>query len=462
MSKKIIALIIASTIGLVALSLVQAYLIKNTYSLKKDAFIDTVIKEVDQIDKYASPIDSIYDNLFEKFIKEVDSYHLKSITKEKLLDRLEVITDSLNPSFIKAYESFLTSKNLTYNLKYQKILKKIVLLDSVQKDTVFASDALNPYSLIGYDFKIDPDLRVGNSTSQTERSFKKVINGKEEKVSYQLHFESQNYINIDDWDRIIFNQMKGLLLTSFFIFLFVIGVLYFSIKNLITQKKIADIKTDFVNNITHELKTPLATLSLATKILNKQEVVQQSTPTKATLKIIERQHLKLQKLIDQVLNNSLGYKEIILQKETVVMSTYLHTVLDDFQVSLPEEIILKRSISKMDNVLSVDTFYMTTALVNILENAVKYGGSNLTVGAQINQQNIEISIKDDGIGIAKKDYKLLFEKFFRAENKNKHDVKGLGLGLYYSNQIIKAHQGIILVESEKNKGTIFTVKLPLT
>ncbi len=459
MSKKIILLIIASIIGLSALSLIQAYLIKNTYSLKKEVFVDKTMKAVDDIDDHATPIDSIYDILSDKFIKELDNYSLKIIDKEYLLERLHVITDSLNPAFIKEYEKSIKEKKLGYNLKYHKILKSIIVSDSVHKDTVFKQIKEKEYKLIGYDFKSDPMLRVGNSTSETERSFKKVIRNKEKRVSYRLYFQSENYINIDDWNSIIFNQMRGLLLCSFFIFLLVIGILYYSIKNLISQKKIADVKTDFVNNITHELKTPLATLSLATKIL-KNQTIQESKSVNSTIETIERQQLKLQKLIDQVLNNSLGYKDILLQKEEVVISNYLHTVLDDFKVTCSDEISLKRQILDTKTRINLDTFYCTTVLVNILDNAIKYGGTNIVVSSKLHQNNVTISIQDNGIGIPKKHQKIIFEKFFRSENKNIHNVKGLGLGLYYSNQIIKAHQGVLSVVSEKDTGTIFTVKLP--
>jgi signal transduction histidine kinase len=242
----------------------------------------------------------------------------------------------------------------------------------------------------------------------------------------------------------------------------VIGLLYYSIKNLITQKKIADIKTDFVNNITHELKTPLATLTLATKMLKKDEIRQQPQRVDDTINTIERQNKRLQKLIDQVLSNSLGYNEIQLHMESVNIETYVNTVLDDFLWSVKSEnITLNRQFSGSKKTIHLDKFYTTTALLNVLENAVKYAGEDININCSVESESaLKIVIKDNGIGISDKDQKHLFDKFFRAGNKEIHNVKGLGLGLYYTNQIIKAHNGNIQVESKKDKGSTFILTIP--
>nr|WP_254453219.1 HAMP domain-containing sensor histidine kinase [Winogradskyella undariae] len=250
---------------------------------------------------------------------------------------------------------------------------------------------------------------------------------------------------------------------SLLIFCFVFGLLYYSIKNLITQKKIADIKTDFVNNITHELKTPLTTLSLASEMLKNPLVKKDSQHFDATINTIERQNKRLQKLIDQVLSNSLGYKEIKLIKKPVEIEAYLNTVLDDFSlIPYTKNVTLNRVFLAKNKVIKIDKFYITTALLNILENAVKYSNDNcvITFNAEIDS-DLKISITDHGIGISEENHKHLFDKFYRVEDKALHNVKGLGLGLYYSNQIVKAHHGTITVKSEKDIKTTFVITLPI-
>lgn len=463
MSKKIIVLIIASILGLIALSLVQGYLIKNTYTLKKDAFITIAEEAINGIDDYETRLDSIDDVWSDTFIEEVDKFSVKEISKEKLLERLQKITDSLNPSFLREYHKIMTKQKLGYDLKYHRTLQTIILTDSTKSNIIFKANLEKPFTLLGNTFTNNPGLYVGNSTWQTERSFNKKIGGVEKDVSYQLYLKSSKEMNIDDLNIILFNQMRGLLLLSLFIFVFVIGVLYYSIKNLITQKKIADVKTDFINNITHEFKTPLTTLSLATKILKKQKEIHKEITTVTTIDTIERQNIRLQKLVDQVLDNSLGYQEIVLQKEVVHILDYFPTLINDFQLSLKEDtVIINSTIPNSNTTISLDKFYMTTAILNILENAVKYGSSLINIIILVTNNDLEVRIEDNGIGMSKKHLKQVFEKFYRIANQQIHNVKGLGLGLYYSSQIIKAHRGTILLESEEGKGSTFILKIPFS
>ncbi|TCI84638.1 sensor histidine kinase [Tenacibaculum sp. M341] len=462
MSKKIIVLIIASLIGLICLSFIQGYLIKNTYSLEKKFFKEKAEKEIGKITAHNSPLDSLHDVFGDVFIKDLDTYNAKRISKSELITRLKELRDSINPVFIKEYDKEAKLKNIPHKLKYHKTLKHIILYNEEGVDTIFKAAKNKEYTLLGYEFKNDPDLFIGKSSSQTERSFEEKKEGETKKITYKILFQVENNINIDDWNAIILNKMKGLLIFSVLIFVFVIGILFYSIKSLITQKKIADVKTDFINNITHEFKTPLATLSLATKMLNKSEEVHSSEILKGTVHTIERQNNRLQKLVDQVLHNSIGYKEIDLHKEPVAIREYLTTLLNDFELTLTnKEIILQKEIIQTDKKINIDAFYMTTAILNVLENAVKYGGDQIMVTTNIENENLILSVIDNGIGISKKHLNNLFDKFYRVDNTEVHNVKGLGLGLYYSNQILKAHEGLISVKSEKEQGSTFKIQIPL-
>jgi signal transduction histidine kinase len=463
MVKRINRLITASIFGLIALSVIQGYLIRNTYILEKESFLNKANKTISRIDDYTPAVDSINEIWQNLFIKTLDKYDAKFIKKEEALNRLRKVTDSLNASFIKEYNKELATKNLKFDLKFHKIIKNIVLLDSIKNDTIFKENKTTPYRLLGDKFTHKGEHQISNSLWNTDRSGTVKVNGEERKFSYGLNFETQDYININGWQRIILSNMSLLLIMSVMIFAFVIGLLYYSIKNLITQKKIADIKTDFVNNITHELKTPLATLSLATKILKKEPVIVASKNADATVNTIERQNKRLQNLIDQVLNNSLGYKEIQLKKERLILNDYLHTILDDFLISVNEkDVNVDINIKTNNATVLIDKFFFTTALFNILENAIKYSDESVKINFTATCTNVfKIVIQDNGIGILSENKKLIFDKFFREGNKEVHNVKGLGLGLYYTNQIIKAHKGRIEVLSVKDKGAVFTIEIPL-
>ena len=464
MLKKIRLLIISSVLGLLALSLVQGYLINNTYKLEKAAFITETRKSISRIDDLSPSLDSINDVWQNNFLNLVADYYVKSINKKEVLDKLNLKTGSINQFYIEKYQKEISKKDIGYDLKFQKIVKTIIVLDSlgVQNDTIFESKTKPSFHLLGEKFTIEEGHRVSGSLWLTDHTFQRELDGEIQPITFNLQFETEDRMNIDDWKKIVLRRMTTLLILSVLIFLFVFGLLYYSIKNLITQKKIADIKTDFVNNITHELKTPLATLTLATKMLKKEEVLLKPTIIESTINTIERQNIRLQKLIDQVLNNSLGYQEIKLNKEVVNTNEYLNMIVDDFQLSLDSKSITFNKNITTNQDITIDKFYFTTALLNVLENAIKYGREDLVINFSAKTDtNFTVSIKDNGIGIPKKQQLFLFDKFYRVGNKEVHNVKGLGLGLYYTHQIIKAHKGAIFVESEENIGTTFTIQIPI-
>ena len=462
MHRKIRLLIIVSIVGLLALSLIQGYLINNTYKLEKTAFISETRQSISRIDDLSPNLDTINDIWQESYLNVIVDYQLGLIQKNQILSKFDSITNTINDLYIEVYQKDLRDRNIDENLKFQKIVKSIIVLDSIKNDTIFKLKNEKPFHLLGDKFTIEDGHKVSSSLWLTDHTSDRIINGELKEIAFDLQFETEDRMNIDGWKKIVLGRLASLLSISILIFLLVFGLLFYAIKSFITQKKIADIKTDFVNNITHELKTPLSTLSLATKMMKANEVISSSESSKSIVNIVERQNVRLQKLIDQVLHNSLGYQEIKLNKEPVVASDYLNIIIDDFQLSLDDKKIqIDKNINTNQNIY-IDKFYFTTAVLNILENAVKYGNEPLKITiSAISDHNFTLVITDNGIGIPKKELQFLFEKFYRVGNKEIHNVKGLGLGLYYTNQIVKAHQGKIFVESEIDKGSIFTIQIPI-
>ncbi len=463
MRRKIKLLIGAAILGLIALSIIQAYLINNTYKLKRDAFINEMRRSISQIDDFSPALDSLSDIWQDHFLSRIADYKVDQASKADILKGLEIVIDSINETYKSEYQKELKERNIQYDIKFQKKVLAIVLEDSTTNDTIFDYDKTPVKIVLGND--IDEDQAIGLSTTlwQTDHTSSRTIDGEQKDIVFYLAFKTRDSMDLQGWKSIVLKEMMGLLLLSLIIFSVVIGLLYYSIKSLILQKKIADIKTDFVNNITHELKTPLSTLTLATKMLKTPAILEQPEAINDTINTIERQNIRLQKLIDQVLSNSLGYREIELKKESVDAHSYFNTVLDDFLLSVKTKPVqLHRNYEGESKTLFIDRFYITTALLNILENAVKYSKENVEINCTITIENaLIITIQDNGIGISAQDQKQVFEKFFRAGNKEIHNVKGLGLGLYYTNQIVKAHKGTTEVQSSPSKGTTFTIKIPL-
>jgi signal transduction histidine kinase len=264
------------------------------------------------------------------------------------------------------------------------------------------------------------------------------------------------YVSVIDWEMIILRRMTFILILSLLSILTLITLFVIAIRALIKQKKVSDVKTDFINNITHELKTPLATLGISTKILEQKNIRENDENFNAIVNTISRQNNRLQNLIDQVMANSLAENEIELQKEKINTEAFLLSIVEDFKIGNPKISILT-DFQTEKTILVLDKFHLTTAILNVLENAVKYGSSNILIKTKNIQNQFSLSIEDDGIGIPKNKQALLFEKFYRVEQGNLHNTKGLGLGLYYVDQIIKAHHGTIAVISDLGKGTEFTM-----
>ncbi|WP_394747872.1 sensor histidine kinase [Spongiimicrobium salis] len=460
MQQKINILIITATITLLGLVGIQAYLIYNTYELKKEAFLTETRRAIGRIDDESELIGEVEDQLNQHFMELLWEYKYQDLTKEQLVPDFIRYRDSINTTYNTLYQQELKKANVAYDIKFKKNVAQVVLLDSIANDTILNLEEGNHMLLLGENFGKSQGYNVSRAFIASD-----YINPADS-LGRSIDFRLITYdrMNISEWKTIVLGRMTLVFIVSVLLLLFVVGLFYYSISNLIKQKKVADVKTDFINNITHELKTPLATLAIVTKSLKKQEVVTSPKNLANTLGILERQNSRLHKLIDQVTTNSLGSEDIIVQRERVLHNTYIENIITDFSLSIEKErITVHTDIAPEEVFLNIDTFLCTTALLNILENAVKYGKASTMIHmkTQLRGQTYQIEIKDNGIGIEAAHQKLIFDKFYRVTQGNVHDVKGLGLGLYYTKQVICAHHGTIDLISEPNKGSKFIITLPL-
>ncbi len=461
MKKKINILIITAILTLLALTSIQAYLIYNTYELKKKAFLNETSEAIGRIDDEVELVIETAEIWGQQFAELLWEYRFKDLEKEELINILRQDKDSLSKVFNRLYQDEVKKSNLGYEIQFKKNIYSIIILDSIANDTVFAFNEDNPIFILGDNFNEKEGYRVSQARFETDFT-QADENGIER--TFEFRVMTRDRMSIAAWKRIVLRRMAGLLAASALVFLFVMGLFYYSIKNLIKQKKVADVKTDFINNITHELKTPLATLSLASKSLKQKKILDSPKAFENTLGILDRQNSRLQKLIDQVMTNSLGSEELVLNKEQIVDNDYFKNRIDDFELSVQsQDLTIQRNIEPKEVMLRIDTFLFTTALFNILENAVKYGKESIeiSINTKLMNNHYEIEISDNGIGIPAEKQKEIFEKFYRVASGNVHNVKGLGLGLYYAKQIIDSHGGSIEVKSDLDKGTTFTIIIPV-
>jgi two-component system sensor histidine kinase VicK len=450
MKRKINVLIGLSTLVLFVLCAIQVYLVKTTYDYKVEQFRTEVKDKIGNITNNYTDLDSsifikkeiLYKNTVEKFIKDKN---YRNQVKADLVanDYRNVLTKRLHQKLSKEFKD--------NEITFAVVVNKFIVFDNTSKtDTIFSEKPSIQNAVYGNLASLDDAFVVRNYVGTTSG----LKNGK-----YKLLTEDCLYVSVANWEEIILGRMATILILSILSMLVLVSLFVIAIKALIQQKKVSDVKTDFINNITHELKTPLTTLSVSTKMLAREDVKENEAVFNVVLDTVNRQNVRLQNIIDQVMSNSLGFEEIELQKEKVKTTILLQTIIADFNLAYPNVQIL-HNFNSNDTVLNLDKFHLTTAINNVLENAVKYGCQNITIMTSQENELFQISIQDDGIGIAKTKQPLLFEKFYRVEQGNIHNTKGLGLGLYYVDQIIKAHQGSVKVVSELGKGAAFTISIP--
>lgn len=464
MKSKFSLLIAISALALLALCAIQAYLISNTYELKKTAFFNETSNAVSEIANDRE-LDSLYDALIEVDLEDhLADYFNESITKRQVVERFYRNADTYNEQYMQRYEALQIQKELGYEVSYRQNLLSIVIIDYPNTDTIFPIKDNERKRIFGQKFKTGISRSINYARTFDTNEF---IDRRGDSISissYDFEVRTTQEIQVPNWKSLVLKRMWVLIVGSIILFLFVIGLLYYSIKNLITQKKIAEVKTDFINNVTHELKTPLATLGIATKSLRNEAIKSNTDAFNNTLGIVERQNSRLQKLIDQVLTNSLSAEELQLNKEQVSDNVFFKNLLSDFEIATQHaHLTVLNKVYSPEVLLRIDRFHLTTALLNVLENAVKYGKDQVTVTVitRLVNRNYCIEISDNGTGISPADQKAIFDKFYRAGNSDVHNVKGLGLGLYFTHQIIIAHGGTIALKSIENEGSTFTIKLPL-
>ncbi|PZD79214.1 sensor histidine kinase KdpD [Mesonia sp. K7] len=454
---KLKSLKILAILSLIALSLIQSYLVYNTYQLKKRTLIIDANRTVARI--YNTPtIDSIMWLYRNDFLEKLRLYKEEKIDKKILLNELKKKTSEINPLFTEAYQNAFLPEEKELDIDFKKSVSLIQLVDSNNDVEDLITPNELPIFLLGDNFKEENGILINNSTWNKEHTYTK----DSQEMYFQLVFKTQIHMNLVNIETSIFRKMLFIFILSFLLFLFVTALFYLSIKNLNQQKRLSEVKSDFINNITHELKTPLSTLAIATKTLTSTYTKQNAHLADEVIQVINRQNVRLQRLIDQVIDNSLGYQEIQLHQEPINLHQLLTDILKDYQIHLAPEIKLIYQLKSKTTAPSYygDKFFLNTAIVNLLNNAVKYEGKTINITYQVKKDMHLISIEDDGIGIAKAHQPHIFNKFYRVSEKNVHNYKGLGLGLYYTSQIIKAHQGTIEVQSRLTKGTSFLIKLP--
>ena len=359
---------------------------------------------------------------------------LKYFRGKKAADSLKLIKN-LKPIFISFLDQSVEYKKIDSLIEIQLQKKGIELTTSfhhLKNDTLFHQ---TKDSLLATEKKY---LRSKSTFVKDNEAFKLVYNNP----------------SIVALKRSSFGIFLSLLLS-----LAVISSLFYLLKIINQQKELAAIKNDLISNITHEFKTPIATISAAIEAIKNFNVLEDPEKTSKYLSMSSIQINKLHQMVEKLLETAmLDSEQLVLKKETVDI------------VDIAEKVVYKHQILAHKKELSffttlqpcyanVDVFHFENVISNLIDNAVKYGGNQIEININLVLKAIEITVVDDGKGIEKNQKEKIFDKFYRVPKGNTHDVKGFGIGLYYCKKIIEKHEGVIGLTSDKSK-TIFKITIP--
>jgi len=389
---------------------------------------------------------------------------------EKAMNHL---TDSLNQIINHIQNGTINAMTLfnqfNYELHMQKSDKrKFINKKELQK--TLKSELFNRGVNLDYEFGI----YTNNRSNKTTLSSKYYEVDESSKLFSCLLFpdnimRGQNSYVLDiyfpDKDRFIMKSLSLLFGGSFLLTVIILLTFYFTLKTIVDQKKVSEIKSDFINNMTHELKTPIATINLAADNIANPIILNSPENISPFIRIIKEENQRMNKQVERVLQMSLIEKKDL---QLVPISVDIHKIIQEainkiaLLVNEKEGVILS-NFNALKTSCLVDEVHITNVLLNLFENAIKYCKEepHIEVSTTNTKTSIEICVKDNGIGMSKEQQAKAFDKFFRATKGNIHNVKGFGLGLSYVKAVMIQHKGDIKLKSKLGEGSQFTLTLPL-
>ena len=464
-SKYIQVIIFLSSFALLGFLLVQLYWAKNTFNEKKNNFHTL----------FEICVTEIGDELREKILNESNYLNPKiggsifpiqnsSEGNSQLLDSLKKIRKSEN-SISEKRKSLLRVINkqlaLNININLDQAFKEIEVISLIEA------------SLEKHGIKNDFHYSITDENGLLFLSnFENIDNSiLERSTSYSVEFLSDDlftekrvftlYILKLRWS--IAKSFTPVLILSMVLILIILGTFIYSVRVIQNQKKNTRIKTDFINNMTHELKTPIATIGLACEALTDKNIKLDNPSQNRFLKTIKSENERLGKLVENVLESSVSIKASPeLKLEVFNIEDVIKKAIKSIQLSYnTRNGKIKTDFLAQNKIIEADKLHITNVIHNLLDNSLKYSSKSplVTISTRDVIGGLIIRIKDNGIGIAKDNHKRIFEKLFRVPTGDLHNVKGFGLGLSYVKSIIDLHKGKIMVESKLGNGSTFTVNL---
>jgi two-component system, OmpR family, phosphate regulon sensor histidine kinase PhoR len=376
---------------------------------------------------------------------------------------LKTVSNQLIEMQVDTNVQMLKSCKHAYEFERQEILP---LLLSPRLEKLISEEFATQGISIKYEYGVysTPDEIFVRSSNEAKNS---EILGSQHRVSFSCIYDEEGY-NL----AVFFPNQQSMVLKSvipwaslLFILLIALVITFYKIILMfLNQKKLSDMKTDFVNNMTHEFKTPLASLSLATDMLLRPDISNQPCQVHRYAKIISDENNRLKSRVEQVLHITLVERgEFRMQMKPLDIHKVVDESLKPYRLLIRQQ---KGKVAKHYNAhktqFHADPDHLENMISNLIDNAIKYsvGAPEITLETINNGQGIYIAVEDKGIGISAEHQQDIFRRFYRVSTGDVHDAKGFGLGLYYVKTVVEAHHGSITVKSQPGRGSRFEVFLP--
>lgn len=465
---------VIAVISFTILSVVQVYLVFNTYELEKERYF---FSEKSAINDYYSKLitndklfpggQRIIDTVFNRNIPKLEYLYLQK--RDSFDIHCQLVCDSIFTT-LRAHESiadllqqYKRQNGFRDSLEYALTIDVLELLME-KGNYISIYDRKKKYPLIHAGFQTPEGIRVGgnlktpNPQNRATALSVSIPAPGTYKINFSLYVDTHNRLLV------IAKKMMPVLTLSLLSLLVNVWLFYVTFKNWLKQKKFSEMKTDFINSITHEFNTPITAINVANRSLQNDRIIDKKENIFALSAVIQRQTGRLQKLIAQVLDLT-ALNELALQKEQYSVSSLLDEILLDYRLNLADKDVklnLKKEIE--GDAAYLDRFYFTTMMLNLMDNSVKYNSrktKEITVTTFGEKDKIKISIQDNGIGMTEETRKNIFKKFYRSNDNDMEEATGLGLGLYYVKQSADAHGWSLQVMSRQGEGTTFIITIPV-
>ena len=441
-NKTVNAVAILGVISILSILIVQFVWIQNTRQLQQEYINIQQREDSLNLREFAQQARAALRNVLTSVHQNEDPSAVYGAIKQISYQHYTVdINDEIQPFYLET------------------LLKKEFYLQDIQQDFLFGIyDCFTDSIALSGLYVFDRDSIYAKKAQKTKGITPESLNLTKDGHYFTVYFPNLQLDQIEAASN--FSPMVYLMIVVVFVVVF----FAFSLGIIIRQKRLSEVKNDFINNMTHELKTPISTISLSSELLLRLEDNADPDRMRKYAGIIYKENKRLEQQVERVLNIAqLDKDKVTLNKETVSLFSILNDVKENFEFNQASEggqLSIRKETE--NETLIADPVHLTNVLFNLVDNAVKYCKNipviSITVKAE--KEAFRIDIQDNGIGIKKEDLRMIFDKFYRVPTGNIHDVKGFGLGLYYVKLIIEAHKGRIDAKSTPEKGTTFSIWLP--